>query len=330
MSGVGYTDVTADDVRTTLKEFDALGGTAFLKKYGYGSATRYYLLHEGRRYDSKAILGVAHRVSNGRALTYDEFSGGEKTAVAHLRKLGFVVRSFTNPDWTRDEVILACDLVVGNGWKPLAANRPEVVSLSQFLQQLHLHPMETRASDFRNPAGVARKTQNLADCHPDFDGTPSHGSKIDRQVVHDFLQRPDEMAATARAILKSPAESELVAVLADLDLESEPALEGRILERQHFMRERDRKLRARKIKDVKRKTGSVSCEACGFDFAQVYGDRGTDFIECHHRVPLHVTGETKTHLTDLVLLCSNCHRMIHRRAPWLTFEELCALLGTVV
>ncbi|MEU6849010.1 HNH endonuclease [Actinacidiphila alni] len=43
-------------------------------------------------------------------------------------------------------------------------------------------------------------------------------------------------------------------------------------------------------------------------------------------MPLHAAGEGTTKLSDLALICSNCHRMIHRSAPWPTPTELRALL----
>ena len=47
------------------------------------------------------------------------------------------------------------------------------------------------------------------------------------------------------------------------------------------------------------------------------------FIECHHNIPLHEKeNERLTKLSDLSLLCSNCHRMIHRKKKWLTIKEL--------
>ncbi|MBD4677824.1 HNH endonuclease, partial [Xanthomonas citri pv. citri] len=57
------------------------------------------------------------------------------------------------------------------------------------------------------------------------------------------------------------------------------------------------------------------------------GEHGAGYIEVHHRVPLHVSGTVMTSLEDLALLCSNCHRMIHRRRPWLTVEQLNELVG---
>jgi hypothetical protein len=60
----------------------------------------------------------------------------------------------------------------------------------------------------------------------------------------------------------------------------------------------------------------------GFDFEQIYGDRGRGYIECHHVVPLHETGERRVSISDLALLCSNCYRMIHAKPSWPTPAEL--------
>ena len=76
---------------------------------------------------SKAILAAAHGHHHGLApLTSDEFSGGENDAVKYLRRLGFVVPPTREPTWTRDELILACDLVLENGWKGMGASDPRV------------------------------------------------------------------------------------------------------------------------------------------------------------------------------------------------------------
>lgn len=75
------------------------------------------------------------------------------------------------------------------------------------------------------------------------------------------------------------------------------------------------------------------CAACGFVFEQVYGSLGKDYIEVHHRMPLYVNAveQPVNPLTDLVCLCSNCHRMIHRnRDRILTAEELKQLIESPV
>ena len=74
----------------------------------------------------------------------------------------------------------------------------------------------------------------------------------------------------------------------------------------------------------------ASCRACNFDFHEQYGDVGKGFIECHHVLPLSVAQQSKPKLVDIALLCSNCHRMVHRRRPWLEMDQLTSLLGVGV
>jgi 5-methylcytosine-specific restriction protein A len=73
---------------------------------------------------------------------------------------------------------------------------------------------------------------------------------------------------------------------------------------------------------VLKSTGRLACEACDLDFGERYGRRGEGFIECHHTQPLAESGETVTRLDDLMLLCSNCHRMVHLRRPMLSIDDL--------
>jgi len=68
------------------------------------------------------------------------------------------------------------------------------------------------------------------------------------------------------------------------------------------------------------------CAACGFDFGEAYGELGTGYAEVHHIRPfaeLRDAVEARvTTLQDVVVLCANCHRMIHRRRPALRVEDL--------
>ncbi|MEV4383968.1 HNH endonuclease [Streptosporangium sp. NPDC049644] len=63
----------------------------FHGQYGYRRAIGYFLVHGGKRYDSKAIAGVAYRGVGGRPLRPDEFSGGNATVARVLGGLGFEV-----------------------------------------------------------------------------------------------------------------------------------------------------------------------------------------------------------------------------------------------
>ncbi len=58
-----------------------------------------------------------------------------------------------------------------------------------------------------------------------------------------------------------------------------------------------------------------ACMACGFDFEGFYGDLGRDFIEVHHTLGYQDPAQDLIVdvRTDMVCLCSNCHRMVHRK-----------------
>jgi len=75
----------------------------------------------------------------------------------------------------------------------------------------------------------------------------------------------------------------------------------------------------------------TTCIVCGFDFEKIYGERGKGFIEIHHTKPLGLLTEETTidPKTDLIPVCSNCHRMIHRRKDHvLSANDLKKLLHT--
>lgn len=100
--------------------------------------------------------------------------------------------------------------------------------------------------------------------------------------------------------------------------------EGKLKEKLHRYRERSSTLIKEVKKEALEKYGKLECECCGFDFSVTYGELGADFIEAHHLIPvseLHSDGE-ETKKEDISLVCSNCHRMLHKRRPWLGIGEL--------
>jgi 5-methylcytosine-specific restriction protein A len=86
-------ELTEQSVLAAITEFDQLGREAFLKKYGFGKSRGYFLQHESKSYDSKAIAGAAHGKLGGgfEALAPADFSGGDKTVAKRFRGLGFEV-----------------------------------------------------------------------------------------------------------------------------------------------------------------------------------------------------------------------------------------------
>lgn len=81
----------SSSVLSAMAEYDQIGQEAFLKRYGFGKALRFILLHEGRKYDSKAIVGAAYGYEYGQPLKRSEFSGGKNGAAQILKNLQFKV-----------------------------------------------------------------------------------------------------------------------------------------------------------------------------------------------------------------------------------------------
>ena len=232
-----------------------------------------------------------------------------------------------NPNWTRDELILALDLYVNGRGPQLQAHHPEVVHLSELLHSLHLHTADTRAKAFRNANGVAMKLANFLSIDPNHLGEGlRRGNRLEQEVWDEFAADPYRLRRTARAI--ATEQRRYVAEARAPYNPDENALEdefpeGRVLTRLHKERERDRNAVRRKKAKVLAAVGKLMCEVCDFDFASHYGPLGAGFAECHHKVPLADLAEGhSTRLSDLAIVCANCHRMLHRIRPVLSTIEL--------
>jgi hypothetical protein len=92
---VAIGDITRESVLEALAEFDEVGRDRFLQTYGFGPSREYILVVEGKEYDSKAIVGAAHRYARPDLdpLPWGDFSGGVGTVVPLLTSLGLVVEA---------------------------------------------------------------------------------------------------------------------------------------------------------------------------------------------------------------------------------------------
>jgi len=92
---------------------------------------------------------------------------------------------------------------------------------------------------------------------------------------------------------------------------------------------RSKILRDRAIKHFTDEKGRIKCSGCSFDFEEFYGEHGKKYIEIHHQKPVfQFDGDDMKQtineaLKNLIPLCANCHRMVHRsRENLLTLSEL--------
>jgi HNH endonuclease len=138
-----------------------------------------------------------------------------------------------------------------------------------------------------------------------------------------FNRISDESVILGLLALQSESNaSEFVPSLPDIDF-SAVVSEGGYRMVSHLKRERNRSIVEAKKAAVLKSKGSLSCEVCGFDFSVTYGSLGEGFCEVHHLSPLSASNENvTTTLDDLAVVCSNCHRIIHRSNPMLSVAEL--------
>lgn len=226
-----------------------------------------------------------------------------------------------NPSWVRDELILALDLFMRHNPVHISNNHPEVLALSEVLNKLPIHQQRPDATRFRNPNGVYMKLCNFLRFDPDYAGKGLiAGGKLEEEIWNQFHDKPEllhEVASTIKNVVQS---KEAVSIQTP-DNEEAQAIEGRVLFRFHRIRERNQNLVNKKKRLVFAQCGELRCEVCSFNFEYQYGSLGKGYIECHHTVLLSKLEPTKkTKLSDLALVCSNCHRMLHRGL--LSIEEL--------
>lgn len=103
--------------------------------------------------------------------------------------------------------------------------------------------------------------------------------------------------------------------------------EGKLVERIHLSRERNSKVVQLAKENFKAKHGRLFCQVCKIDFEKKYGKLGKDFIEAHHTIPVSEMEENhQTSPDEIAMLCPNCHRMAHKKRPWLSMKDLKSLL----
>jgi len=155
-----------------------------------------------------------------------------------------------------------------------------------------------------------------------YDGLPS----VNWNTMASGIEIPQPVARILEEVwsrhveaIRAP-QAKLVASPID-DEEEFP--EGRVLYRLHRTHERSPKLVAKAKARALRNGGKLRCEVCNFDFYAKYGELGKDYIECHHTIPVcELDCGNTTKLKDVALVCSNCHRILHRKRPWLSIDKL--------
>jgi hypothetical protein len=180
LPAMGLADITSEAVLNAIAEYDEAGRDVFLARHGFGRARAYFLVHDGRRYDSKAIIGVAHRYAVGHVLGYDQFTGGEQSVARRLEGLGFTVdrRGAETTSGERKTLVLIAPSYGNPASRARFADTlAQTVSFLDPPLKAALRDDELDALLKVHPDGVARFWGALA----------KHDSKMDRLATGDHI-----------------------------------------------------------------------------------------------------------------------------------------------
>lgn len=223
-----------------------------------------------------------------------------------------------NPKWTRDEIILALNVYFKVNIHNLSVHSDSIIELSNLLQKLNAYENGNITATYRNPSGVHMKLMNFYSIESPGKGL-QNASKLDRIIYSEFINDKDQLNLIANKIIYAISNG----IQTEIAYEDEGFMEGAILEKQHKYKERNVKVVKAKKSKVLKEQGCLQCEVCDFVYKDVYGELGNVYIECHHILPLaDIDIEKETKLKDLALVCANCHRMLHKKRPWITVQEL--------
>ena len=161
----------------------------------------------------------------------------------------------------------------------------------------------------------------------------SHGSFA---PVDDLLALPEYQGSPARhkcpicafvdGVAQGAAEPDLdtIEIAGHAEPEAQGDVEGTPVWRTHRTYERNSRNRAKAII-----LHGNTCLGCGFSFDSAYtAGHARGYIEVHHVHPLSEGPRVINPYEDLIPLCANCHRMVHRSGSgWLNLEELRDLIA---
>ena len=212
------------------------------------------------------------------------------------KDFAYIIRAEKNAEDAPDDY-----QIMGKGWTHTCTYKTR----NKFKKPITLQDLRVQRSFFRAQWKAYRMN---------FMGTAFEipSDVWDRLISIAIQKNPDEDLESLldrEQSIESIVESDLDSLQAE-EFGQDYYAEGGIKRSYMTRYERDPKLRVEAIK-----IHGTKCQVCGFDFGAVYGSHGRNFIEVHHKVPVSSL-EEKTRIvprTDMAVVCSNCHRMIHRK-----------------
>ena len=215
--------------------------------------------------------------------------------------------------FTRDEVILALDVLYFSGEKHLNEKSQAIAELCALLHDLPIFPIATRPVIFRNQSGVSNQLQQFRRSCETGNKNPNVGNMF-YDVAIEFENRREELHQIALAIKYN-----IPYFNSEFGDQNESCgfPEGALLSHLYRLIERRDGVRVKK---------SERCAVCQIEPAQIYPSCG-ELLENHLVIsPTFIRGDKRYSANDFITVCPNCHAALHRYRPWLKKEDCGAVL----
>ena len=219
-----------------------------------------------------------------------------------------------NASFTRDEVILALDVLYFSGEAHPTAQTAVVQELSALLNRLPIYALENRNDKFRNLTGVARQILLFRASKKLGKRDPNVGARF-YEIDSKFEDCRGELHSIAMAIRRNERFFEISGFGDDAEAPDFP--EGALLGHLHRIVE---------TRDSTKLVPGKRCEICQIDTSDIYPGC-SNLMNMHLAVPItELDGNRRYRAEEFITVCPNCHAALHRRRPWLTKENCGELL----
>lgn len=210
--------------------------------------------------------------------------------------------------FTRDEVILALDVLHSSDTGRVVPESDAIKELSLLLNRLPIHPMENRRANFRNATGIARQIMLYRSSCRRGKKDPNVGGLF-FDIGYEFKDRMDELHSIAEAIRRNEKSFDS---RFGSPLEDKGFPEGILLGHLHCLIEQ---------RDGSKIPTKEYCEVCN-SIPSICYQKGEWLLENHLIVPLVKLDFTRKYQADSFLtVCPTCHAALHRFRPWLTRDN---------
>lgn len=212
-----------------------------------------------------------------------------------------------NTSFTRDEAILALDVLCFTNELRLNKESKEIIELSELLNDLPIIPLPARHNNFRSSGGVNGQLSKFKSSYNKSKKDPDVGS-IFYEIADEFDGKKDELHKIACAIRKNREFFKTATFGSEFEGADFP--EGALLFYLH---------RVLEARDGRKTAPAETCEICHLNLAEVYKPIPGGFLQNHLTVPItELDGSKRYKADDFITVCPNCHAALHKRRPWVT------------